>query len=149
MVSFTEMQILSLKLLFASLVVIHPLYFISLSKNDCYTSTHVSRFRSFFNHLASFSYLCLLFVQGMPFRTSHEIVGRSVALCVAKNCQLSDLTLDQLRSINPIFEEDVYEYLGVESSVKKFCSYGSTGSERVAEQLNFWVTRLHINQTQV
>ncbi|XP_008786242.1 argininosuccinate lyase, chloroplastic [Phoenix dactylifera] len=99
-------------------------------------------------HLDATTLADYLVKKGMPFRTSHEIVGRSVALCIARNCQLSDLTLDQLRSINPIFEENVYEYLGAESSVKKFCSYGSTGSECVAEQLNFWVSKLHINQTQ-
>ncbi|KAG1371342.1 argininosuccinate lyase, chloroplastic [Cocos nucifera] len=99
-------------------------------------------------HLDATTLADYLVKKGLPFRTSHEIVGRSVALCIARNCQLSDLTLDQLRSINPIFEEDVYEYLGVESSVKKFGSYGSTGSECVAEQLKFWIAKLHMNQTQ-
>ncbi|RVW56296.1 Argininosuccinate lyase, chloroplastic [Vitis vinifera] len=84
-------------------------------------------------------------LQGIPFRTSHDIVGKSVALCVSKNCQLQDLSLDELRSVNPVFDEDVYEFLGVENAVKKFCSYGSTGSECVAEQLDFWVTKLQIN----
>lgn len=84
-------------------------------------------------------------MQGIPFRTSHDIVGRPVALCVAKNCQLSDLTLDDFRIISPVFEEDVYEFLGVENCVKKFCSYGSTGSEMVAEQLNAWITKLNIS----
>lgn len=81
----------------------------------------------------------------MPFRTSHDIVGRSVALCVSKGCQLKELSLDELRSINPVFEEDVYEFLGVENAVKKFCSYGSTGSECVASQMDYWVTKLEIN----
>ncbi|GLT93718.1 hypothetical protein SLE2022_114950 [Rubroshorea leprosula] len=84
--------------------------------------------------------------KGMPFRTSHDIVGRSVALCVSKNSQLQDLSLDELRSLSPVFENDVYEFLGVENAVKKFCSYGSTGSECVASQLDYWVTKLEINQ---
>ncbi|KAK3038309.1 hypothetical protein RJ639_031405 [Escallonia herrerae] len=79
---------------------------------------------------------------GVPFRTSHDIAGRSVGLCVSKNCQLQDLSLDELRSINSVFDEDVYEYLGVENSIKKFSSYGSTGSECVASQLDEWITRL-------
>lgn len=87
----------------------------------------------------------LSIIQAVPFRTSHDIVGRSVALCVMKNCQLSELTLDELRSINPIFEEDVYDFLGVENSVNKFCSYGSTGSKCVADQLGFWLTKLDIS----
>ncbi|KAK2977977.1 hypothetical protein RJ640_023515 [Escallonia rubra] len=79
---------------------------------------------------------------GVPFRTSHDIAGRSVGLCVSKNCQLQDLSLSELRSINSVFDEDVYEYLGVENSIKKFSSYGSTGSECVASQLGEWITRL-------
>ncbi|KAL5779894.1 hypothetical protein ACOSQ2_010631 [Xanthoceras sorbifolium] len=83
----------------------------------------------------------------IPFRTSHDIVGRAVALCVSKNCQLQDLSLDEMRSLSPVFDEDVYEYLGVENAVKKFCSYGSTGSACVASQLDFWVTKLGIDRS--
>lgn len=81
-------------------------------------------------------------IQGVPFRTSHDIVGRSVALCVSRSCQLTDLTLDDLRGIDSTFEEDVYEFLGVENCVKKFRSYGSTGSECVRDQINYWVSKL-------
>ncbi|CBI19271.3 unnamed protein product, partial [Vitis vinifera] len=96
-------------------------------------------------HLDATTLADYLVKKGIPFRTSHDIVGKSVALCVSKNCQLQDLSLDELRSVNPVFDEDVYEFLGVENAVKKFCSYGSTGSECVAEQLDFWVTKLQIN----
>ncbi|PIA52296.1 hypothetical protein AQUCO_01000278v1 [Aquilegia coerulea] len=82
--------------------------------------------------------------KGVPFRTAHDIVGRSVALGLSANKQLQELTLVELKSINSVFEEDVYEFLGVQNSVKKFCSYGSTGSQCVAEQLNFWVSKLEI-----
>lgn len=96
-------------------------------------------------HLDATTLADYLVKKGIPFRTSHDIVGKSVALCVSKNCQLQDLSLDELRSVNPVFDEDVYEFLGVENAVKKFCSYGSTGSECVAEQLDFWITKLQIN----
>jgi len=91
-----------------------------------------------------FNILLLFSLQGVPFRTSHDIVGRAVALCVSKGCQLQELRLDELRSINPVFEEDVYDFLGVENAVKKFSSYGSTGSECVASQIDYWVTKLEI-----
>ncbi|XVE95181.1 hypothetical protein REPUB_Repub02eG0074300 [Reevesia pubescens] len=88
-----------------------------------------------------------LVTKGIPFRTSHDIVGRSVALCVSRNCQLQDLSLDELRSLNPVFDNDVYEFLGVENAVKKFSSYGSTGSTCVADQLDYWVTELEVNRS--
>ncbi|CAL9125328.1 unnamed protein product [Musa textilis] len=99
-------------------------------------------------HLDATTLADYLVNKGMPFRTSHEIVGRCVALCVARNCQLSELPLDQLQGINSIFKEDVYDFLGVENSVNKFSSYGSTGSECVAEQLSFWISKLQIGQTE-
>jgi argininosuccinate lyase len=83
-------------------------------------------------------------IQGVPFRTSHDIAGKSVALCTSKNCQLLDLSLDELRSINPVFEKDVYEFLGVENAIQKFISYGSTGSACVADQLDYWIKKLEI-----
>lgn len=78
----------------------------------------------------------------MPFRSAHEVVGRAVALGVAKDCELKDLSLDDLREINPIFEEDVYCSLGVENAVAQFQSYGSTGKARVGEQMDLWRAKL-------
>lgn len=86
-------------------------------------------------------------MQQIPFRTSHDIVGRAVALCVSKNCQLQDLSLNEMKSLHPVFDEDVYEYLGVENSVKKFSSYGSTGSACVASQVDYWVNKLGIDRS--
>ncbi|XP_078160708.1 argininosuccinate lyase, chloroplastic-like [Carex rostrata] len=86
--------------------------------------------------------------KGMPFRTSHEVVGRAVALCVAKKCQLSDLLLDDLCGINSIFEKDVYDYLGVDNAVNKFTSYGSTGLAEVQKQLQFWCSQLEITSSE-
>ncbi|XP_062030287.1 argininosuccinate lyase, chloroplastic [Rosa rugosa] len=96
-------------------------------------------------HLDATTLADYLVNKAIPFRTSHDIVGRAVAVCVSKSCQLQELSLDELRSINPVFDKDVYEFLGVENAVKKFRSYGSTGSECVATQLDHWVTKLELD----
>ncbi|XAR62077.1 Argininosuccinate lyase [Bertholletia excelsa] len=96
-------------------------------------------------HLDATTLADYLVKKGIPFRTAHDIVGRSVALCVSKNCHLEDLNLDELRNINPVFDEGVYEYLGVENAIKKFCSYGSTGAECVVSQFRYWSDKLEIN----
>ncbi|CAL4891252.1 unnamed protein product [Urochloa decumbens] len=94
-------------------------------------------------HLDATTLADYLVKKGVPFRTSHEIVGKSVALCVSKNnCQLSELQLEDLKAVHPAFEADVYEYLGVENSVNKFISYGSTGSNQVKKQLDDWRIQL-------
>ncbi|KAJ7006952.1 hypothetical protein NC653_006113 [Populus alba x Populus x berolinensis] len=90
-------------------------------------------------HLDATTLADYLVNKGLPFRTAHEIVGTCVHLCVSRNLRLEDLTLDDLKRINPAFHQDVYEYLGVENAVNKFCSYGSTGSACVASQLDYWV----------
>jgi argininosuccinate lyase len=82
----------------------------------------------------------------MPFRTSHDIVGRTVAMGITKKCKLAELKLDDLCRINPVFEEDVYEYLGVENAIKKFISHGSTGPEEVSKQLDYWIKKLEIKK---
>ncbi|KAJ1424766.1 L-Aspartase-like [Sesbania bispinosa] len=82
--------------------------------------------------------------KGVPFRTSHDIAGKAVAMCTLKNCQLLDLSLDELRSINPVFDKDVYEFLGVENAIQKFSSYGSTGSACVADQIDYWMKKLEM-----
>ncbi|CAK9163621.1 unnamed protein product [Ilex paraguariensis] len=97
-------------------------------------------------HLDATTLADYLVKKGIPFRTSHDIVGRAVAMCVSKNCQLQELSIDDLRSISLVFENDVYEFLGVENSIKKFSSYGSTGSQCVASQLSCWITKLDINR---
>lgn len=96
-------------------------------------------------YLVPILWRCGICLQGVPFRTSHDIVGRAVAMCVSKNCQLQDLSLGELQSINPVFDKEVYEFLGVENAVKKFSSYGSTGSECVASQLEYWTAKLDLN----
>ncbi|XP_030528704.1 argininosuccinate lyase, chloroplastic-like [Rhodamnia argentea] len=97
-------------------------------------------------HLDATTLADYLVKKGIPFRTSHDIVGRSVAFCVSRNCQLQDVSLDELHSISPVFDKDVYEYLGVENAVKNFCSYGSTGSAFVASQMDYWVRKLNIKR---
>ncbi|KAH9314873.1 hypothetical protein KI387_023500 [Taxus chinensis] len=96
-------------------------------------------------HLDATTMADYLVNKGIPFRTSHDIVGKAVALSLSKGCQLSELSLDQLRQLHPVFEDDVYSFLGVANSIKKFCSYGSTGSNCVAEQISFWRDKLKLS----
>ncbi|CAI9116147.1 OLC1v1017223C1 [Oldenlandia corymbosa var. corymbosa] len=95
-------------------------------------------------HLDATTLADYLVKKGVPFRTSHDISGRAVAVCVQRKCQLQDMSLEELRSISPVFDEEVYDFLGVENSIRKFSSYGSTGTECVASQLNYWISKLGI-----
>lgn len=72
---------------------------------------------------------------GIPFRDSHEIVGKVVALAESKSCELVDLKLDELRSIHSAFDETVYQVLSVESSVNARNHVGGTAPDTVAAEL--------------
>ena len=67
----------------------------------------------------------------VPFREAHHIAGRAVKLAEAKGCGLSDLTLDELRSIDPRITGDVYRVLTLEASVASRRSQGGTAPDTV------------------
>jgi len=45
--------------------------------------------------------------QNVPFRETHHISGAAVKMAEDRGCALSDLTPDDLRTIHPLFEDDV------------------------------------------
>ncbi len=69
--------------------------------------------------------------KGMPFRDAHEVVGKSVAFCVAEQCDLAELTLEQLRAFSDIIEEDVFDYLTLEGSAAARDHIGGTAPAQV------------------
>lgn len=74
-----------------------------------------------------------LVLHNVPFREAHGIVGRAVAVCIEKGCELTDLSLEQIREFSPVIEKDVFEVLSVEGSVNSRISIGGTATLRVEE----------------
>ena len=74
----------------------------------------------------------------MPFREAHYVTGRLVALAEVEECDLPDLTIAQLQSVNSNITSDVYSVLGVENSVASRTSYGGTAPEQVLKQIARW-----------
>ena len=74
----------------------------------------------------------------MPFREAHYVTGRLVALAEVEECDLLDLTIAQLQSVNSNITSDVYSVLGVENSVASRTSYGGTAPEQVLKQIARW-----------
>ncbi|HZK67530.1 MAG TPA: argininosuccinate lyase [Chloroflexota bacterium] len=71
---------------------------------------------------------------GLPFRQAHEVVGRLVRHCMARGCDITDLSISELRSFSPIFQEDIFS-VTVESSVAARDVPGGTAPNRVREAL--------------
>jgi argininosuccinate lyase len=71
----------------------------------------------------------------VPFREAHHIAGRAVAAAEAAGKALDQLSLDELRSIDPRIDERVLPHLSVEASVAARRSAGGTAPERVREAI--------------
>ena len=72
--------------------------------------------------------------KGLPFRQAHAVVGGAVHYCIEHHKVLHDLTLEELKSMSPLFEEDIMDALKIENCVKNRESYGGTGPKSVARQ---------------
>ena len=55
--------------------------------------------------------------KGLPFREAHEVLGKLVLHCIRENKALLDLPLDELRAFSPMFEQDVYDAISMETCV--------------------------------
>ena len=72
---------------------------------------------------------------GMPFRQAHHVAGRLVKLAEDKGCGLEDLTLADMRDVEPGLTEDARKVLSVDYSVASRSSYGGTAPERVRQSV--------------
>lgn len=75
---------------------------------------------------------------GLPFREAHHVTGTLVAMAEARSCDLPELSLQELRSVHPGFNQEVYSVLGVENSVRSRTSYGGTAPDQVRAQVARW-----------
>lgn len=80
----------------------------------------------------------------MPFREAHHVTGALVALAESKSCDLADLSLADMQSVNAEITKDVFDVLTVEASASSRTSYGATSPVRVAEQVAQWKQRLRL-----
>ena len=75
--------------------------------------------------------------KGLPFRTAYKLVGQTVALCIEKGCVLDTLPFGEYQKLDPLFGEDLYDEIKLETCVAKRISAGGTGPQSVKAQLQF------------
>ena len=73
--------------------------------------------------------------KGVPFRTSHEVVGRVVRRAEALGCSIAELSAETLAEEHEAFGGDVAEVFDPARSADARAVSGGTGREAVAEQL--------------
>jgi argininosuccinate lyase len=84
----------------------------------------------FMNAWAAATYLVN---RGVPSRLAHEQIGKAVKLCLGKKCELQDLTLDELRALNPAFDENFRDCLKPASVLAMHDVVGGTAPARVRQ----------------
>lgn len=55
--------------------------------------------------------------KGLAFRDAHHVVGELVAYCLNQNRSLEDLSLDEYRNFSPVFNEDIFEAIALQTCV--------------------------------
>ena len=73
--------------------------------------------------------------KGMPFRDAYTTVGNLVYYCTENSKLLEELSLEELRNISPLFGEDVYEALRLETCMGQRKSYGGPAVEETTRQI--------------
>lgn len=69
--------------------------------------------------------------KGIPFRDSHEVVGKSVAYGIEQSKDLSEMTLAELQQFSDVIEQDVFDVLTLEGSVAARNHIGGTAPDQV------------------
>jgi argininosuccinate lyase len=73
--------------------------------------------------------------RGVPFRDAHEVTGSLVALCVARDCALDEVSDEDLARVSAHLTPEVRSVLSVRGALEARITPGSTGPGPVADQL--------------
>ncbi len=72
---------------------------------------------------------------GVPFRDAHGIIGQVVLYCIEKDIAIDDMSLEELKSISPAFEEDIFDAISMETCVNKRLTVGAPGHDAMINEI--------------
>jgi argininosuccinate lyase len=73
--------------------------------------------------------------RGVPFREAHEAVGHLVVWCQVNDCELGDVSDEDMHKVSPHLTPEVRSVLSVRGAIAARDGFGGTSPRRVAEQL--------------
>ena len=73
--------------------------------------------------------------KGMPFRDAYTAVGHLVAYCGTQGKTLEQLTEEELKAVSPLFGDDVYRALSLETCMGQRSSYGGPAVSETTRQI--------------
>ena len=75
--------------------------------------------------------------KGMPFRTAYKKVGEIVAYCIDNGLILETVPMEKYKELDPLFDNDLYNEISLDTCVEKRISAGGTGAASVEKQLEY------------
>ena len=69
--------------------------------------------------------------KGLAFRDAHDVVGKAVAFGIKENKDLSEFTLNELKEFDKSIENDVFEVISLEGSIRSRNHIGGTSPEQI------------------
>ena len=75
--------------------------------------------------------------KGLPFRDAYKITGTLVAYCIKNRTVLENLSIEEFRELSPVFDDDVYEAIKLETCVNMRKADGGPAPEAVKKQIEF------------
>ncbi len=86
----------------------------------------------YLNAMAAATYLT---GKGIAFRLAHEIVGNAVRAGLDRGLELNALTLEDLRTFSPAFDEDFFAAISLQATLDCHDVLGGTATHRVGQAL--------------
>ena len=74
--------------------------------------------------------------KGMPFRDAHGVIGRLVLYCIDKDCSIEDLSLEELKNMSELFDEDIYDAISLRTCVEKRVTVGGPGMDAMKKVID-------------
>jgi argininosuccinate lyase len=74
----------------------------------------------------------------LPFRQAHHLTGAAVKRAESLGCDLADLSLEELKALDPRITDGVYTVLTPAASAASRRSYGGTAPDQVRLQIARW-----------
>ena len=71
----------------------------------------------------------------LSFRKAYQITSKIVNYAESKNIKLNELTLRELKKVEPMLNEDILKVFDLENSIKSKKSYGGTSFENVKKMI--------------
>ena len=79
---------------------------------------------------------------GVAFRDAHGIIGQLVLMCIEKQRSLDELTIEEFKSVCPVFEADIYEAISLKTCVEKRMTIGAPGAEAMKNVIELYKKEL-------